>query len=243
MPSDGVSLSVKKSFQPKYQRVDFRNMLNANTSTTKVAQNLFSGGGISITNMLLKGLYGTKESGFVIVALKSTPTKTTILSVGEVFSGYKLVSIEQSSATFSKDGAKFILLLDSSKPKDTHVNSSNTAAPELYDEPIVQQVVTRKDIEYYAKNPKQIWKEISIYEIKTKDKKGIKGFKVTRIDPKSRFATMGLQKGDLIIKANNVKLKSYRDALDLYTKIDKIDVIQIVVIRNGVEKEIVYEIN
>ena len=54
---------------------------------------------------------------------------------------------------------------------------------------------------------------------------------------------MGLKIGDLITKANNVELKSYRDALNIYTKIDKIDVIQIIIIRNGIEKEIVYEIN
>jgi len=109
------------------------------------------------------------------------------------------------------------------------------------DELISQQVVTRTDIAYYAKNPKQIWREISIREVK--DGKRIKGFKISRIDPNSKFATMGLKKGDLIIKANNVELKSYRDALNIYAKIDKIDVIQIVIIRNGIEKEIVYEIN
>lgn len=245
LPSDGVSLSLKENYQPKYQRVDFKNMLNTATKPKKVNVSSSTGSGINITNMLLKGLYGTKDNGFVIVSLKSSPDKTTILGIGEVFSAYKLKEISRDSANFTKDGSTFTLYLLSVKQKVSLENKlvNSNKYIEVDNEPITQQVVTRQDIAYYAKNPRQIWKEISIFEVKTKDKKGIKGFKVTRIDPKSKFATMGLKKGDLIIKANNVKLKSYRDALAIYTKIDKIDLIQIVIIRNGIEKEIVYEIN
>ena len=244
LPSDGVSLDIKPSYQPKFQRVDFKNMLDVEVKQVEVKKSTTSSGaGISITNMLLKGLYGTKESGFVIVSLKSTPKKTTILSVGEIFSGYTLKSISSNSATFVKGGVDFILRLESSEKSTAAISKAIKKGPPSLedDEPISQKVVTRNDIAYYAKNPKQIWKEISIREVK--DGKKIKGFKVTRIDAKSKFATMGLKKGDLIIKANNVELKSYKDALDIYTKIDKIDLIQIVIIRNGQEKEIVYEIN
>jgi len=245
MPSDGVSLNIKTSYQPKFQRVDFKNMLNAEVKQEQTKQITTDSGanGISITNMLLKGLYGTKEKGFVIVSLKSSPKKTTILSVGEIFSGYKLKYIGANSATFVKNSTDFILRMSEvkSKASSLRVKSVSRSNKNNYDEPISQQVVSRSDIAYYAKNPKQIWREISIREVK--DGKKIKGFKVTRIDPKSKFATMGLKKGDLITKANNVELKSYRDALDIYTKIDKIDVVQLIVIRNGQEKEIVYEIN
>ena len=245
LPNDGISLELNPNYQPKYQRVDFRYMLEESLKKEqkqKVIVN--SSGGISITNMLLKGLYGTENSGFVILALKSSPKNTTILSIGEVYSGYTLKSIKSQSATFLKNGTTFVLQLETTKQSSPAVNIPVRPAllTSEYIEPLTQQVVTRKDIQYYAKNPKKIWKEISIYEVKSKDSKSIKGFKITRIDPKSRFATMGLKKGDLIIKANNIKLTSYRDALNLYTKIDKIDTIQIIVIRNGIEKEIIYDI-
>ncbi len=241
LPSEGVSLHIKPNLQPKYQRVDFKNMLTPQVKKAQVKQVTTSNSGISITNMVLKGLYGTKTSGFIIVALKATPKKTTILSVGEVFSGYKLKEIDSNSAIFTRDGTLFTLLLENAKKSAAMVKQSKQKRSVSDDEPIMQQVVTRGDIAYYAKHPKQIWKEISIREVR--DGKKIKGFKVTRIAPNSKFATIGLKKGDLIIKANNVELKSYRDALNIYAKIDKIDVVQIVIIRNGVEKEIVYEIN
>jgi len=132
-------------------------------------------------------------------------------------------------------------MLASSKTTASGVEKNSRVPSQNDDELITQQEVTRSDIAYYAKNPKQIWREISIREVKQGKK--IKGFKVTRIDPNSKFATMGLKKGDLIVKANNIELKSYRDALSIYAKIDKIDVVQIVIIRNGIEKEIVYEIH
>lgn len=241
MPSDGVSLDVKPSYQPKYQRVDFKNLLQSASKKADTKKITATTGGISITNMILKGLYGTKENGFVIVALKSTPNKTTILSVGETFSGYTLKFIGSNSATLVKSGIDFILEMAVSSKAKASMDEISNVKQAVDDEPISEQAVNRRDIAYYAKNPKQIWKEISISEVKNGDK--IKGFKVTRIDPKSKFATMGLRKDDLIVKANNVELKSYRDALDIYTKIDKIDVVQIVIIRDGIEKEIVYEIN
>jgi len=237
LPSDGIELSEQKSYQPKYQRVDFRNMLKSpkrdssgTTTTTATASS-----GISITNMVLKGLYGKGNSGFVIVALKSSPKKTSIIEVGEVFSGFTLKSITVKSAIFTKNSKEYILELDKSKSKGSITNVVDEADDS---EP---KSVQRSDISFYEKNPKQIWKDISIKEIK--NGKEIKGFKVTRIKRGSKMEKLGLKRGDVIIKANNIELKSYKNAMDIYSKIGTLKMIQIVVIRNNQEKELVYEIN
>ncbi len=242
LPSDGQELSVKNSYQPKYQRVDFKNMIDrdvaANTPHAKKEETTNSG--ISITNMILKGLYGTKTKGYVIVAMKSSAKKTSIVGIGEKFKGFTLKSISINSALFQKGGKDYILELAKSKKPNAMSKAKKKSTKDRVniEEPIG---VTRADISHYAKNPKQIWKEISIKEVKNGKK--IKGFRVTKIDAKSKFAALGLQKGDLIIKANNVELKSYRDALEIYKNIDKLDTIQIVVMRNNQETELVYEIN
>lgn len=239
LPSDGIELNVEESYQPKYQRIDFKNLLNTAQSTIQGKKETVQSG-VGITNMVLKGLYGTKNGGFIIVALKSNVKNTSMVEVGDIYSGYKLIEIKKSSAIFNKNSTKYTLYLDDSKldSKYSKVNSYKSADD---DQLVSQKVVSKNDIEYYAKNPNEIWKEISIMEIK--DGEEIKGFKVARIKPNSKMATLGLKKNDVIIKANNVVLKSYRDALNIYTKIKNIDVVQIVVIRNGIEKEIVYEIN
>jgi len=196
--------------------------------------------GVNITNMILKGLYGIKDSGFIIVALKSKPDDTEIVEVGSKYEGYELIEIRRRSVIFRKNQTNYTLDLQNAKvdPKYTKERPKNINTTTV---PTTQKVVSKNDIQHYAKNPKDIWREISIVEVK--EGKEIKGFKVTRIKPNSKMATLGLKKNDIIIKANNVVLKSYRDALKLYSNIKDIDVMQIVVIRDGVEKEIVYEIN
>ncbi len=235
LPSDGVELSEQKNYQPKYQRVDFKNMIQSPKGDSRKATASSSSSGISITNMVLKGLYGKANSGFVIVALKSSPKKTSIIEVGEVFSGFTLKAINTLSAVFTKNSKDYILELDKSKSKGSITKVRDTQDT---NEP---KSVQRSDISFYEKNPKQIWKDISIKEVK--NGKEIKGFKVTRIKRNSKMAELGLKRGDLIIKANNIELKSYKAAMDIYSKLGRLKTIQIVVIRNNQEKELVYEIN
>ena len=233
LPSDGVELAQIKSYQPKYQRVDFRNMIQNTTKESKEVSATSSS--VSITNMILKGLYGKEESGFVIVALKSSPKKTSIIEVGEVFSGFTLKSIAPMSAIFTKNSKEYILELAKLK------SSSSVTKVSSEEESGEPKSVQKSDIAFYEKNPKQIWKDISIKEIKNGQK--IEGFKVTRISRNSKMAGLGLKKGDIIIKANNIELKSYKDVMDIYSKIGTLDTIQIVVMRNNQEKELVYEIH
>ena len=239
LPSDGVELSEQKNYQPKYHRVDFKNMLpnSKKESISATTQTATTSSGISITNMILKGLYGNNNSGFVIVALKSSPKITSIVEVGEVFSGFTLKSITSKSVIFTKNSKDYILELDKSKSKGS-VSKISDEVEEDNGEP---KSVQRSDITFYEKNPKQIWKDISIREVKNGTE--IKGFKVTRITKNSKMEKLGLKKGDIIIKANNIELKSYKNAMDIYSKIGTLDMIQIVVMRNNQEKELVYEIN
>ncbi|QOY52844.1 PDZ domain-containing protein [Candidatus Sulfurimonas baltica] len=238
LPSEGVELNVKENYQPKYQRVDFKNMIQqVKKEIINKPVNSVESVGTNITDMILSGLYGTKSSGFIIIALKAKPKNTEIIAVGEKYNGYILKSIAPMSAILQKNGKEYVLYLEKQESKTTsHITKVQT--DDVFDS---KREVTREDIATYAKNPKEMWKDISIVEVK--DGKNIKGFKVTKINEKSKFAKLGLKVSDVIIKANNVKLNSYKDALDIYKNIDKLDTIQIVVIRNNQEMELVYEIN
>ena len=235
-PSDGVELNVKENYQPKYQRVDFKNMLSKpNTKKTSIKKETTKSA-ISINNMILKGLYGTKSKGFVIVAKKSKPKLTSIVALGESYEGYILKSIFSKSAKFHKNGSDFILSLEEVKNASsiTKVNNKSQDAQ-------TQTTVTRQDIGYYAKNPDKIWRDISLVEVKKGSE--LQGFKVAKLNKNSRFASLGLKKGDVIVKANNIRLKSYLDALQIYKNIDDLDAVQIVVMRDNQEVELVYEID
>jgi len=229
LPSDGVELQVKDNYKPQYQRVDFKNMLGFSQDTRIKTQ----ADGIKITSMVLKGLYGKGSKGFAIVALKSSAKNTSIVSVGEVFSGYSLKSILNHGVTFTKANEDYVLRMEHSGITRGSITVVTGGIGEPKDVP-------RTDIDFYARNPKQIWKDISIQEVKSGN--SIKGFKVTRIKKNSKMAKLGLKKGDVIMKVNNVELKSYKDALDVYAKVNKLKTVQIVVMRNNQEQELVYEI-
>jgi len=235
LPDQGQELKLKTSYQPQYQRVDFKNMLSSQIRTNKPTSSPKKSSGAKISNMILKGLYGSKTNGFIIVAMKKAPKKTTILSIGEIFQGYKLKRIGKNSAVFIKNNKEYVLSFKKVDIKSNITKVKNTSNGNN------DKSISRKDIKYYAKNTKQMMKDISIREIK--DGKNLKGFKVMKIRKNSKMASLGLKKGDLITAVNNTKLKSYQDAFKIYGDIDELDFIQLVIIRNNEEMELEYEIN
>jgi general secretion pathway protein C len=236
LPNEGVELAEQKSYKPKYQKVDFENMIHSpsNAQDKNAAQN--ASNAVSITSMVLSGLYGKENYGYVVVALKASPSKTSIVAIGEEFSGFTLHSIASMSATFTKAGKEYTLELEKIKAG----GGDFVSASETQIEETSPKSVSKEDIALYAKSPQDIWKEISIVEVKNGE--AIEGFKVTKILKNSKMASLGLKEGDVIIKANNIELKSYKDAIEIYNGLDKLEAVQIVVLRENQEVELVYEI-
>jgi len=237
LPNEGINYRTSASVTPEYHRYQLQGML---TSTPKSSHQpeVIGGGenrpqGISISNMLLKGLYKRNTGGFIIVAKKSTPEKSTVLGLQEVFGGYTLVEIVDDGAIFERSGARYTLLLSTVKQSPVVMQATKV------DEGHPHQVA-RHDIANYAQNFDQIWKDISIVPLKKEGK--IQGFKVTRIRANTPFAQLGLKRNDIIIKANNKPMTSFADALAIYQGIDKLEAIELVVLRNNQEKELIYEI-
>jgi type II secretion system protein C len=236
LPDDGVEPKERKNFNPPYQRVDFKNMLSAVQNPAKKENAALVGTtSVGITSMILKGLYGNATKGFIIVALKSNPAKTNVVGVGESYSGYRLKSILKDGALFTKGGKEFVLKIKRSK-----TNLKSAVTPVRNSSPATH-TVSRSDIDFYEKHPENIWQDISIMELKNGKK--INGFRVTRVRKNSKMDHLGLKRGDVIIRANNVELTSYKSVFDLYKNIKKIDTLQLVVLRNNEEKELVYEIH
>ena len=235
LPNDGVDLEKKLNYKPTYQRVDFRTMIESPSKRGLNIPKKSHSNGISITNMILKGLYGDESKGYAILALKSNAKKTSIISVEESFSGYTLKSILSDRVVFEKNGREYILDVNFKKLK-----GSITKVMENQPSNSIK-FVSRNDISFYSKNPSKIWDDISIKEVKNNGK--IYGFKIYKIKKNSRIYKLGLQKNDVLIRANNIDLRSYDDAINLYKNMNKLKTISIVVLRNNNEKEFVYEIN
>lgn len=232
LPSRGINLENKYNYIPPYVRVDFSNMVvkASSSSRKRYEQSKF----VKITSLVLKGLYGGNFEGFIIIAHTSSQMNTSFIKVGEEYAGYKLINILPDGALFVKNKKEYMLyvkelsLLHQLEKK--HIKKVNG-----------QKIIAKEDIKFYANNPSKIWQDISIVEFRDGGK--IQGFKVTKIKESSKISQLGLLEDDLIIRMNNQKLRSYKDALRVYRELDTLQNIQIVVLRNNEEKELIYEIN
>jgi general secretion pathway protein C len=233
LPKEGVAQSDNKNYASMYQRADFKNMLQ-NTKRGSVGANGSTDKGVAISHLVLRAIYATQKKGFVIVAKKADPLNTSIVAIGEQYEGYTLSSISKQSAIFHKNNKEYVVELEATTPNRQSGKKEDAQHMDKVD-------VSKEDLSFYAKNPQEIWKEISITELK--EGKEIKGFEVKDIKKGSKFESLGLKKGDVIVKANNVVLKSYKDAIDIYKNIGNVSTVALIVMRNNQEVELVYEVN
>jgi len=247
--SEGVHYHANSSKLPAYKRYSVQNIIkptqapDPRTATGPLSEEEveLAAYGPNISNMVLKALFKRKEGGLVIIALKAKPNDSEVIGIDDVFQGYTLKKILENGAVFMKNGQTFSLYFSEEQQQERSTvprSGDNTALTSSVSGGIKQ--VAKSDINRYAKDVKQIWKEIGITEVKKNGK--ITGFKVTRIKPNTPFAQLGLRQGDIIIKANNQSLTSYKDAIAIYKRIDKIDAVELVVLRNNQEMEIIYEV-
>jgi len=249
LPAEGVSQPRNESVQPPFRRYTLASMIAAPSAASKRASQS-AAAGTSITDLVLKGLYGSGQRGFVIVALKSRPNDTEIVAVGEAYKNYTLTAVESRQARFTSGGKEYVLMLEDAHPlpAGSYRPPSDDSEPGLepdpapMDEPVegAPQTLSRSVVEGYSKNLDKIWKDIGVQEVKEEEQ--ITGFRITRIRNGSPFARLGLRNGDVIVKANNQSLDSYAKAMEIYQQIDSADALSLVVMRNNEEKEFVYEI-
>lgn len=243
LPGEGVEYVSTHSTQPEYHRYRVKGMLQEGMTASGERRSSSDGGPSSapvqeISSLLLQGLYGNKDSGIVVIAKRATPTKTEVIASGEQYGGYTLVGVDVDSAIFTRNGKEYRLMMQDADK--TPVLRPRTDVVENNSDDLDTTRVSREEVTSYAKNVDRLWKDISIVEVREDGK--IKGFKVTRIKAGTPLARLGLKRGDILIKANNKRLRSYAAALDIYKKIDTLQALQLVVLRNNQEKEIVYEI-
>ncbi len=232
LPSDGVEQKMQNDYTPKYHRVDFKNMLdNSKKETNNVVHTTNT---TVLTSMILKGLFGNSSSGYAIIALKSSPKNTTILSIGDEYKGYTLKSILTNGVILVKNSKEYILKMKTAKTSNSFISKIKPKEDEVFK----QTKVAKSDINYYTSHPKEVWRDIGLKRVENP-----KGFKVTMIKKGSKIDALGLKKGDVIIKANNISLKSLKNVMKIYKDIKNITTMEIVVIRDHKEVELVYEID
>ena len=190
-----------------------------------------------LTNLKLKAIYSHQDRGVIAIEERG---KLIFLSTGESFKGYKLIKVEPTKAIFEKDGKHYELYLDEKNLKGKY--SISLEEQMLINPEEVTIAVLKRDIDHYRRHFQKIWQNISIQEQIDPKTKRLTGFKVTKVNKNSLFGKIGLQKGDIIIGANNKTFRTYSDVLKIYNNIDKYNSIKLTILRNNQKKDLEYEI-
>lgn len=241
LPGDGVNFIDRANVIPPYYYYNSKNIIEPSQAAPvekaeEVKQEVYDLG-----TLILKGVYKTSKGGYIIVAEKSGKN-TEVIGINESFKGYKLIEIGSDYAIFDKNGKSYkIVIQEVEKPKSFQYQKVENDADGVNQLNDKKYNIQKNMIKKYTTDFDSIWKDISIKEVRKGNK--IEGFKVLRIRKDSPFDKLGLKVGDLIIKANNKKLETYADAFKIYKNIGKVDVLQLVVLRNNQEVEIIYEVN
>lgn len=188
----------------------------------------------------VKAIFRSPSASFISINDGKT---TQVVALGKKYKKeYTLIGLNDHAAIFKGNGKSYRLRLGYDDPLSFQQSVTRSVEETSANAPHKNQWLTlpRDDVIRQAKDLKDISKKIKLGEVYKENK--IDGFRVNAIDTNSIFATLGLLPGDIIVAVNNKKLTSYADAFSVYNKIGRMHSIQITVLRNNLQKEIVYEI-
>jgi len=242
LPSQTQELQSKSDVKPLYYRV-----VLAKQEGEKITQPVepIKQPATPISALSLIGIYVSQD--IVVVTVQKGP-KTHVLSKGQNVDGFVLIDATRDEAFFEKEGKRFALKFTSKKPP-THSGSNiiTASVPKEANKEVADvidggsvKIVKRDMLEGYMKQPKDIWKDIGISEIKSG--KEITGFMVRFVRRDSGFEKLGLERGDIILAINGERLDSYQDAFDAYKNIQTVQGLTVTIKRKNQEMELDYEI-
>jgi type II secretory pathway component PulC len=177
-----------------------------------------------------------------VATVKGT-RKVVILSTGEKYNGFEFKYARGDTAYFEKNKESYQLVLNVAyKDKKNNYNKTSNRRRKKktnnsYSDNEEEKAYTieKKFVNQYIVHQEQIWREINI-------NKTSKGYKIYNIKRSSIFSKIGLQNGDIIQEANGKKILNNRDAMLIYQNINKIDYLELKVLRNGQEINLEFNI-
>jgi len=193
-----------------------------------------------INEILLKAIFIDKERKIIILMLKKKGSEAMILNEKDLYEGFVIEKINKNDVLLSKNNKLYSIYFLQNElvtKKELYINNKEETFD--YSNDGIKQL-SKNDINYYKKNPKEIFKEIKINDYKENGK--LIGFKVHKVKKNGVFFKLGLKKNDIIVEINGKKMNSYKNALKIYHDIKKIDRIEMLIKRNNSYENLEYEL-
>ncbi|MFA6188106.1 MAG: hypothetical protein WC680_02390 [Sulfuricurvum sp.] len=188
----------------------------------------------------IKAIYRSQSGSFTSI---NDGKETVIVPIrGKYKDAYHLIGLSDSVAIFQGYGKTFRLRLG----HDDMLSRQEVITRSISDP--LQEGIHEKEWHSIAYNTvinqigdlQNITKSIDISQSMNGSK--FMGYRINSIASNSLFSQLGLLQGDVIQSVNNQKLESFGDVLTVYAKIAHLRSIRMTVLRNNLQKDIVYEI-
>jgi len=205
---------------------------------------------LKLTSLSLKATFVNGDQSFIVV---EDGKETIFLNRGEKYRGYTLIEVYKDRAVFLKDSKRFEITIKETLPKnileEPEMMDEEEILPDFipskkgapFDSGAVNKKVSKTIIKRYIKNPRMIWKNISIDEIR-KDGR-LRGFRVSKVKRGSYFERLGLRSGDIIKAIDGRPIRNMAQIMEYYNNISKIDALTLTIERAGADIDLFFDIN
>jgi membrane-associated protease RseP (regulator of RpoE activity) len=188
----------------------------------------------------IKAIYRSDDDSFI--SISNGKTSTVVPLHGMYQNTFRLVSLTDTTALFRGFGKTYRLRLGQDDNLSRKEIVTQTIADPAHPDSSENEwrTIAYQTIANQLSDLQTLGKKIDI----TPQINGtqITGFRVNSISPDAVFAQMGIVSGDVVQSINNKKLESYPDVLAIISQVPHLRSIRILVLRNNLPKEIVYEI-
>ncbi len=188
----------------------------------------------------IKAIYRSKSGSFTSI---DDGKETMIIPIrGKYKDVYHLIGLSDSVAIFQGYGKRFNLRLGHDDMLSRQEVLTHSVADESQEGTHEKEwhSIAYKTVINQIEDLQNITKSIDISENMIGSK--FMGYRINSIASNSLFAQLGLLQGDIIQSVNNQKLESFGDVLTVYAKIPHLRSIRMTILRNNIQKDIVYEI-
>jgi general secretion pathway protein C len=249
LPTSGTNHAEENTGDPLYYRVKLTpNQSKAPAKQKNTIKRRSNGG--SIDDIKLIALYHASDMTIATINYKG---RSKVLERGESISGFVLEGGGQNFVTFSKGNKTYTVMLSKNNKTSKNTVTENKPTPSstkkkskpVEDKGMISdsgnsKIIDRSLLDHYAKNMKEIYKNVGIAEVKNGD--NLEGFRLTFVRKDSDFAKLGVKRNDVIKSINGQTITSYNAAFGVYKNIQKADTLTLTIQRGNEEMELEYEI-
>ncbi|GAB4438131.1 MAG: hypothetical protein OHK0040_09580 [bacterium] len=188
--------------------------------------------------LVLKGVI-TLPPGYAFIENKDKVQK--LFKKGEDVFGYgTLTMVEPKVVSLSQNGKVININLEGHEPEDKASSSpqkptGNASAGQK------ERTFAKEEIKRFLEDPREILTDARLLP-NFKDGKQ-EGFVVREVRPGGFYERIGLQNGDIILRANKIELTSPNDGIKIFSLIKELDRVELDILRDGRPMTQVYNIN